>query len=105
MTNLEKSSHVLEPLVAGETADIQGEGRAGFRPTMSESTDVNVDILAEFNPGDLAWKDVTAEEKKSGTHSTQQEQPNGPSADVLHSRRVPGNRRMHSRPSADRSAQ
>jgi type IV pilus assembly protein PilN len=69
VTNLEKSPHFLAPLVVGETADIQGQGRAGFRPTMSESTDVNVDILAEFNPGDLAWNDVAAEEKKSGTHA------------------------------------
>ncbi len=71
VTNLEKSSHFLEPLVAGETADIQGQGRAGFVPTMSSSTDVNVDILAEFNAGDLAWTDVKAEEEKSGTHTTQ----------------------------------
>ncbi len=69
VTNLEKSPHFLAPLVVGETADIQGQGRAGFRPTMSESTDVNVDILAEFNPGNLASNDVAAEEKKSGTHT------------------------------------
>lgn len=70
VSNLEKSPHFIEPLVVGETADIQGQGRAGFRPTMSETTDVNVDILAGFNPGDLASTDVNAEEKKSGTHST-----------------------------------
>ena len=105
VTNLEKSAHFLEPLVAGETADIQEEGRAGFRPTMSESTDVNVDILAEFNPGDLAWTDVTAEEIKSGTHATQHEQTHVPAGDAIQSRRVPGNRRVHSRPSADRSTQ
>lgn len=69
VSNLEKSPHFLEPLVVGETADIQGEGRAGFHPTMSESTDVNVDILTQFNPGDLAKADVAAEEKKSGTHA------------------------------------
>ncbi len=68
--NLEKSPHFLDPRVAGETANIQGQNRAGFRPTMSATTDVNVDILAEFNAGDLASKDVTAEEKKSGTHAT-----------------------------------
>ncbi|MDR5728247.1 MAG: fimbrial assembly protein [Terriglobia bacterium] len=72
VTNLEKSPHFLEPLVVGETADIQGQGRAGFIPTMSSSTDVNVDILAEFNPGDLAWTDVKAEEEKSGTHATRE---------------------------------
>jgi type IV pilus assembly protein PilN len=71
VSNLEKSPHFIEPLVVGETADIQGEGRAGFRPTMSETTDVNVDILAGFNPGDLASTDVNAEEKKSGTHPMQ----------------------------------
>ncbi|MGO8720643.1 MAG: fimbrial assembly protein [Acidobacteriaceae bacterium] len=70
VSNLEQSPHFIEPLVVGETADIQGQGRAGFRPTMSETTDVNVDILAGFNPGDLASTDVNAEEKKSGTHST-----------------------------------
>lgn len=68
VSNLEKSPHFIEPLVAGETADIQGEGQAGFRPTMSESIDVNVDIIAGFNPGDLASTDVNAEAQKSGTH-------------------------------------
>ncbi len=70
VSNLEKSPHFLNPSVAGETAEIQGQGRAGFRPTMSASTDVNVTILAEFNAGDLASGDVKAEEKKSGTHAT-----------------------------------
>lgn len=68
--NLEKSPHFLNPRVAGETSDVQGQNRAGFRPTMSAAADVNVDILADFNAGDLASTDVTAEEKKSGTHST-----------------------------------
>jgi type IV pilus assembly protein PilN len=68
VSNLEKSPHFIAPLVAGETADIQGQGQAGFRPTMSETTDVNVDIIAGFNSGDLASTDVNAEEKKSGTH-------------------------------------
>lgn len=73
VSNLEKSPHFIEPLVAGETADIQGEGQAGFRPTMSETIDVNVDIIAGFNPGDLASTDVTAEAQKSGTHVTTRE--------------------------------
>ena len=68
VSNLEKSPHFIEPRVTGETADIQGQGQAGFRPTMSESTDYNVDIVAGFNPGNLASTDVNAEEKKSGTH-------------------------------------
>jgi type IV pilus assembly protein PilN len=67
VANLEKSPHFLHPMVAGETAEIEGQNRAGFRPTMSYSTDVNVTILAEFNAGDLAEADVKAEEKKSGT--------------------------------------
>lgn len=67
VSNLEKSPHFLHPMVAGETAEIEGQNRAGFRPTMSYSTDVNVTILAEFNAGDLAEADVKAEEKKSGT--------------------------------------
>lgn len=70
VSNLEKSPHFLRPMVAGETAEIQGQNRTGFRPTMSASTDVNVTILAEFNGGNLAEKDVKAEEKKSGTHAT-----------------------------------
>ncbi|MGC1782921.1 MAG: fimbrial assembly protein [Acidobacteriaceae bacterium] len=70
VSNLEKSPNFLEPRVIGETADIQGENRAGFRPTMSASTDVNVYILAEFNAGDLESADVNAEETKSGTHGT-----------------------------------
>ena len=73
VSNLEKSPHFIEPLVAGETADIQGQGQAGFRPTMSETTDVNVDIIAGFNPGDLASTDVNAEAEKSGTHLTRRE--------------------------------
>jgi len=68
VSNLEKSPHFLNPRVAGETSDVQGQNRAGFRPTMSAATDVNVDILAEFNAGKLASTDVKAEEKKSGTH-------------------------------------
>lgn len=68
VSNLEKSPHFIQPFVAGETADIQGQGQAGFRPTMSETTDVNVDIIAGFNSGDLASTDVNAEEEKSGTH-------------------------------------
>jgi type IV pilus assembly protein PilN len=74
VSNLEKSPHFVQPLVAGETADIQGQGQAGFRPTMSESTDVNVDIIAGFNPGDMASTDVNAEAEKSGTHLTQREE-------------------------------
>jgi type IV pilus assembly protein PilN len=77
VSNLEKSPHFIEPLVAGETADIQGQGQAGFRPTMSESTDVNVDIIAGFNPGDMASTDVNAEAEKSGTHLTQHEDKAG----------------------------
>ena len=69
VSNLEKSPHFLHPQVAGETAEIQGQGRAGFRPTMSASTDVNMTILAEFNAGNFAYTDVRAEEKKSGTHA------------------------------------
>jgi type IV pilus assembly protein PilN len=73
VSNLEKSPHFIQPFVAGETADIQGQGQAGFRPTMSETTDVNVDIVAGFNSGDLASTDVNAEAEKSGTHLTQRE--------------------------------
>jgi type IV pilus assembly protein PilN len=70
VTNLEKSPHFLNPMVVGETAQVQGSNRAGYRPTMSESIDVNVDILAEFNAGDIESVDVKAEEQKSGTHAT-----------------------------------
>lgn len=73
VANLEKSPHFLDPRVVGETADIQGQNHAGFRPTMSASTDVNVDILADFNPGNFASTDVKAEEKKSGTHATRED--------------------------------
>lgn len=69
VSNLEKSPYFLEPRVIGETADVQGENRAGYRPTMSSSTDVNVDILASFNSGTLASGDIEAERSKSGTHS------------------------------------
>jgi len=80
VANLEKSPHFLDPRVAGETSEVPGQNRTGFRPTMSATTDVNVDILAEFNAGDLASSDVTAEEKKSGTHKTQTAEVNGAKA-------------------------
>ncbi len=75
VANLEKSPHFLDPRVVGETAEIEGQNRAGFRPTMSASIDVNVDILAEFNAGDLATTDKKAEEKKSGTHAAHKTRP------------------------------
>lgn len=68
VSNLEKSPHFLNPRVAAETLQVQGQNRASFRPTMSSTTDDNVDILAEFNAGNLAAADVKVEEKKSGTH-------------------------------------
>jgi type IV pilus assembly protein PilN len=100
VSNLEKSSHFIAPLVAGETADIQGQGQAGFRPTMSESTDVNVDIVAGFNPGDLASTDVNAEAEKSGTHINQhpgsaRPSPPGPAAHPA---------ATHTRPAGNRGA-
>ena len=82
VSNLEKSPHFVAPLVAGETADIQGQGQAGFRPTMSETTDVNVDIIAGFNPGNLASTDVNAEAEKSGTHFTRRENNSGQAGNV-----------------------
>lgn len=69
VSNLEKSPYFLQPRVIGETADVQGENRAGYRPTMSSSTDVNVDILASFNSGTLGFRDIEAERNKSGTHA------------------------------------
>lgn len=70
VSNMEASPHFLNPRVVGEAADVKGAGRAGYQPSMSASTDVNVAILAEFNAGDLAPTDVKAEEEKSGTHPT-----------------------------------
>lgn len=69
LVNLEKSPHFLHPRLTGETAQLQqGQNRPGFVPTMGASTDVNFDILAEFNGGYLGPKDLTAEQRKSGTH-------------------------------------
>jgi type IV pilus assembly protein PilN len=98
VSNLEKSPHFIEPLVVGETADIQGEGRAGFRPTVSETTDVNVAILAGFNPGGLAPTDVNAEEKKSGTHSTQGDR----AVPHPHRNTIPDPARTHAHPAGKR---
>lgn len=92
VANLEKSPHFLNPRVAGETAQIQGQNRAGFRPTMSESTDVNMDILAEFNSGDIESTDVTAEEKKSGTHATAANSAREPTAYAGRRRNIGGAR-------------
>jgi type IV pilus assembly protein PilN len=96
--NLEKSPHFVAPLVAGETADIQGQGQAGFRPTMSETTDVNVDIIAGFNPGDLASTDVNAEAEKSGTHLTQRQQSAHPADRSV----VPNKAAASTRPAGNR---
>jgi type IV pilus assembly protein PilN len=98
VSNLEKSPHFVEPLVAGETADIQGQGQAGFRPTMSETTDVNVDIIAGFNPGDLASTDVNAEAEKSGTHLTQRQENARPPGSAA----APHNAAAHTRPAGNR---
>lgn len=52
--NLELSKHFLHPRLAGEAAaqaTTQGNSRAGFAPPpVSASSDVNFDILAEYNP-------------------------------------------------------
>lgn len=69
VSNLEKSSDFLQPRVIGEAADLQGENHPGSQPTMTASTDVNVDIVAEFNPGNFASADLRAEQTKSGTHA------------------------------------
>ena len=98
VSNLEKSPHFIEPLVAGETADIQGQGQAGFRPTMSETTDVNVDIIAGFNPGDIASTDVKAEAEKSGTHLTHREEKVGQTGSAA----VPHAARARTRPAGKR---
>jgi type IV pilus assembly protein PilN len=68
VSNLEKSPHFLHPMVAGETAQVQGQNRAGYRPTMSESTDVNITIFAEFNAGTMAENRAEA---SAAMHATQ----------------------------------
>jgi type IV pilus assembly protein PilN len=98
VSNLEKSPHFVEPLVAGETADIQGQGQAGFRPTMSQTTDVNVDIIAGFNPGALASTDVNVEAEKSGTHVTQRQRSARPAGSNV----VPHAPAAHTRPAGNR---
>lgn len=100
VANMEKSPHFLGPRVVGETSEVEGEHRAGFRPTMSASTDVNVDILAAFNAGDLASTDVKAEEKKSGTHATQVEA----AAPQAVNRAIPNPVLTHTPPRANRGA-
>lgn len=97
VANLEKSPHFLHPQVAGETAEIQGENRAGFVPTMTPTTDVNVTIFAEFNAGDLATPTEKAEEKKSLTSGKQQvESTRGAAAGAAGK----SNRRHHPRSAA-----
>lgn len=69
VANLEKSPHFLHPAVAGETAQVQGLNRAGYRPTMSESTDVNITIFAEFNAGTMAENKAEASAaRRAATH-------------------------------------
>lgn len=107
VANLEKSPHFLYPRVVGEAADIEGQNRAGFRPTMSTSIDVNMAIIAEFNAGNLVSSDVKAEEKKSGTHATDDAEP-GPKVGAENRepvrRETPPNSPMNRQESRHRSA-
>jgi type IV pilus assembly protein PilN len=79
LSNLEKSPHFLHPQVAGETAQVQGQNRAGYRPTMSESTDVNITIFAEFNAGTMAENKAEASgAKNTATHRSRTAAPAAP---------------------------
>lgn len=97
VSNLEKSPYFLQPRVIGETADVQGENRVGYRPTMSSSTDVNVDILAAFNPGTMGAGDIEAERNKSGTHAFEID-TQGNTVPKRHTRRTPQGAQRGGRP-------
>ncbi len=62
--NLETSKHFLHPRIAGESAVAQtNNGRQGFAPIVSAGSDVNFDILAEYNPksmGELSSPSTSA---------------------------------------------
>ena len=48
--NLETSKHFLHPRIAGESATQVSNGRQGNVQAVSAGSDVNFDILAEYNP-------------------------------------------------------
>ena len=66
--NLETSKHFLHPRLAGESAAqaSTGNSRPGAMPQPSTATDVNLDILAEYNAAgmdELPKADTSADEK------------------------------------------
>lgn len=80
VANLEKSPHFLGPRVVGETSEVQGQNRAGFRPTMSAATDENVDILAQFNSGSL--QSAGSKTKKGSVRTRRQQTGNAASTGI-----------------------
>ena len=66
--NLETSKHFLHPRLAGESAAqaSTGNGRPGAMPQPADATDVNFDILAEYNAAgmdELPKTDTSADQK------------------------------------------
>lgn len=77
VANLEKSPDFLNPRITGEATEVQGQNQAGFKPSMATNADVNFDILAEFNAGNLRSADIQEEQRKSGA-AEQQPRASGP---------------------------
>ena len=70
--NLETSKHFLHPRLAGESAAqaSTGNGRPGAAPQPTDITDVNFDILAEYNAAgmdELPKADTSADQKDFST--------------------------------------
>ncbi len=70
--NLEMSKHFLHPRIAGESATQVGNGRQGYAPPVSASSDVNFDILAEYNPQSMG--EPSSPETKSAKDKTAEPQ-------------------------------
>jgi type IV pilus assembly protein PilN len=79
--NLETSKHFLNPRLAGESAAQASTGsRPGTMPQPTDLTDVNFDILAEYNAAGmdiLPKADTNADQKDASPVSAQPMQPQG----------------------------
>jgi type IV pilus assembly protein PilN len=98
--NLEGSKHFLFPRIIGESAQQAPTGKAGFVPP-SATTDVNFDILAEYNPQRM--EDASAGSKK-GSGPTGGQNADNKAAHLLGpaSGKPSGGKRIGGKPSSGR---
>jgi type IV pilus assembly protein PilN len=74
--NLEHSRRFLRPRIAGETAEATGGPNQRIEP-VSESSRVNFDVLADYNP-------ATAAEREAARHAVAKASPDATTAPAAH---------------------